>query len=42
MFDSIEEIEETAAVSVCLGGGIAEWPVRFVFKMLEDLETKGG
>jgi AhpD family alkylhydroperoxidase len=35
-----EEIEETAAVAVCLGGGIAEWPARFVFKMLEDLEEK--
>jgi hypothetical protein len=23
-----------------LGGGVAEWPARFVFKVLEELEKK--
>jgi len=33
-----EEIQETAAVAIALGGGMAEWPARFVFKVLEELE----
>ncbi len=32
-----EEIQETTAVEVALCGGIAEWPARFVFKVLEEL-----
>lgn len=31
------EIQETAAVAVAVGGGLAEWPARFVFKVLDDL-----
>lgn len=33
-----EEIQEATAVSIALCGGIAEWPARFVFKVLEELE----
>ena len=33
-----EEIQEATAVAIALGGGIAEWPARFVFKVLEELE----
>ena len=33
-----EEIVEATAVSVCLGGGPATWPARFVFKVLDELE----
>jgi hypothetical protein len=25
-------------VALALGGGLAQWPVRFVFKVLEELE----
>ncbi len=32
-----EEIQEATAVAVALCGGIAEWPARFVFKVLEEL-----
>ena len=35
-----EEIQEATAVAVALGGGVAEWPARFVFKVLEELEKK--
>jgi len=28
---------ETAAVALALNGGPAEWPIRFVFKVLEEL-----
>jgi AhpD family alkylhydroperoxidase len=34
------EIHETVAVAVALGGGTAQWPARFAFKVLEDV-TKG-
>jgi alkylhydroperoxidase/carboxymuconolactone decarboxylase family protein YurZ len=33
-----EEIQEATAVAVALGGAMAEWPARFVFKVLEELE----
>jgi alkylhydroperoxidase/carboxymuconolactone decarboxylase family protein YurZ len=33
-----EEILEATAVAIALCGGIAEWPARFVFKVLEELE----
>jgi alkylhydroperoxidase/carboxymuconolactone decarboxylase family protein YurZ len=35
-----EEILEATAVAVALGGGVAEWPARFVFKVLEELEKR--
>jgi alkylhydroperoxidase/carboxymuconolactone decarboxylase family protein YurZ len=35
---SQEEILETAAVALAIGGGNAQWPVRYVFKVLEELE----
>jgi hypothetical protein len=28
-------------VAVALGGGMADWPARFVFKVLEDHEGQG-
>lgn len=33
-----EEIVETTAVSVCMGGGPSTWPARFVFNVLDELE----
>lgn len=33
-----EEIQEATAVAIALGGGMTEWPARFVFKVLEELE----
>ncbi len=41
---TIEEIQEATAVAIALGGGAAEWPARFVFKVLGELgqsEDKG-
>ena len=35
---SREEIVEATAVALALGGGVTQWPARFVFKVLEDLE----
>jgi alkylhydroperoxidase/carboxymuconolactone decarboxylase family protein YurZ len=35
---SKKEIQEVTAVAIALGGGMAEWPARFVFKVLEELE----
>jgi AhpD family alkylhydroperoxidase len=35
-----QEIAETAAVAVMMGGGPAEWPARFVFKVLDELEVE--
>jgi len=34
------EILEATAVALVMGGGNAQWPVRFVFKVLEELEQK--
>jgi hypothetical protein len=31
---------ETAAVALALCGSSADWPVRFVFKVLEELEDR--
>lgn len=35
---SRKEILEATAVALALGGGLAQWPARFAFKVLEDLE----
>lgn len=37
---SRKEILEATAVALALGGGLAQWPARFVFKVLEGLEKK--
>lgn len=34
---AVPEIHETTAVALALGGGVSQWPARFVFKVLEDL-----
>jgi hypothetical protein len=34
-------ILEATAVALALSGGIADWPARFVFKVLEELEGQG-
>ena len=36
-----KEILEAAAVAMVIGGGNAQWPTRFVFKVLEDLKQSG-
>jgi len=36
---SRQEILEAAAVSVALSGAVADWPARYVFKVLEDIEN---
>jgi AhpD family alkylhydroperoxidase len=38
---SEKEIHEATAVAVALCGGTAEWPARFVFKVLEDTKAEG-
>jgi AhpD family alkylhydroperoxidase len=38
---SREVILEATAVALALSGGIADWPARFVFKVLEELEGQG-
>ncbi len=35
-----EEIAETVAVALMMGGGPAEWPGRYVFKVLDQLEQQ--
>jgi len=37
---SREEILETTAIALALSGSIADWPARFVFKVLEQLENQ--
>ena len=37
---SREEIMETTAIALALSGSIADWPARFVFKVLEELENQ--
>jgi alkylhydroperoxidase/carboxymuconolactone decarboxylase family protein YurZ len=32
-----QEILEATAVALAVGGGLAQWPARFVFKVLQDL-----
>ena len=41
---SREEILEAAAVAIALCGSVADWPVRYVFRVLEEIESeeKGG
>lgn len=34
---SRREISEATAVALALGGGIAQWSARFVFKVLDDI-----
>ncbi len=34
------EIAEAAALAVCLGGGTVQWPARYVFDVLEQLEQE--
>jgi hypothetical protein len=36
---SRQEIVEATAVSVALCGSVADWPARYVFKVLEDIES---
>jgi hypothetical protein len=31
---------EATALSVALCGSVADWPARYVFKVLEDIETE--
>jgi len=38
---SRSEILEAAAVALALGGGLAQWPARFVFKVLDELGAQG-
>ena len=40
MGTSREEILEATAVELALSGGMADWPARFVFKVLEELESQ--
>lgn len=32
-----KEISEATAVALALGGGITQWPARFVFKVMDDI-----
>jgi AhpD family alkylhydroperoxidase len=36
-----QEVIEAAAVALVLGGGVAQWPARFVFKVLDEVEQAG-
>ena len=40
MGTSREEILEATAVALALSGGMVDWPARFVFKVLEELENQ--
>jgi AhpD family alkylhydroperoxidase len=31
------EISEATAVALALGGGVAQWPARFVFKVMDEI-----
>jgi AhpD family alkylhydroperoxidase len=35
-----DEIAETVAVALMMGGGPAQWPGRYVFKILDELEQQ--
>jgi AhpD family alkylhydroperoxidase len=37
---SRKEILEATAVALALGGGVVQWPARFVFKVLDDLDGR--
>lgn len=34
------EVTEAVAVAVALGGGVAQWPARFAFKVLDEIEQE--
>jgi alkylhydroperoxidase/carboxymuconolactone decarboxylase family protein YurZ len=34
---SRREISEATAVAVAMGGGIAQWPARFAFKVMDEV-----
>ncbi|MEN6438401.1 MAG: hypothetical protein ABFD97_07450 [Syntrophobacter sp.] len=34
---SRREIAEATAVALALGGGVVQWPARFVFKVMDEL-----
>ena len=34
------EVVEATAVALALGGGVAQWPARFAFKVLDEIEAK--
>jgi hypothetical protein len=34
---SRREISEATAVALALGGGVAQWPARFVFKVMDEI-----
>jgi hypothetical protein len=34
-----QEILEATAVATALCGSVADWPARYVFKILEDIEN---
>lgn len=36
---SQREILEATAVALAMGGGLSQWPARYVFKVLEELES---
>jgi len=36
---SRSEVVEAVAVAVALGGGVAQWPARFAFEVLEQIEA---
>jgi AhpD family alkylhydroperoxidase len=38
---SRKEVMETTAVALALGGGVVQWPARYVFRVLEDIEKDG-
>jgi hypothetical protein len=31
---------ETAALALALSGSVADWPVRYVFKLLDEIEDQ--
>ena len=34
-----KEVIETAAVALALGGGTVQWPARYVFRVLEEIDS---
>jgi len=35
-----EQVAETAALAIVAGGGPAQWPARYAFKVMDELEMK--
>ncbi|MCE1252621.1 MAG: carboxymuconolactone decarboxylase family protein [Anaerolineae bacterium] len=35
-----EEVAETAALAIVMGGGPAQWPARYAFKVMDELEAQ--